>query len=486
METRETKLRMHRGLAWAGLASGVVAILDTVAMWLVLRTWISPSEYGTASLAVTLFPVLDLATDMGLSSALVQRDDHTEEKISTVFWMNLGMSVLLAGLLFPAGHLLSAFHQQPVLQWMLFSYGGKLVFQNAYFIPHAMMRRELRFKELSMIRVVANFAEFLGKIGFAWAGFGVWMFVLAPLCRVFVTAIGIQLRHPWRPRLVMNLREARGYLKFGLTTSASQILFFCYTSIDYQVVGKFFGTTALGYYRWAYELVLEPVRMISSVVATISFSVFSRLRHRRDELVEQFIQSTRQNLVAALPFLCVILLGASEVLTVLLGPTWAEAASAARILVAVGMLRALSFVMPPLLDAMGFPSLTLVYTMIAATVLPLMFVVFAAAFGGEMGYLSVSLAWATGYPVAFAVLLFLVLTKLELSGLTFLRRISGIVVCAGAAIMVGMAARVLTASASELVRLLAVIAATLGTLFVLLAYLQGISPRAVVKALRGR
>jgi O-antigen/teichoic acid export membrane protein len=182
----------------------------------------------------------------------------------------------------------------------------------------------------------------------------------------------------------------------------------------------------------------------------------------------------------------VILLGASEVLTVLLGPTWAEAASAARILCAVGLLRALSFVMPPLLDAMGFPSLTLVYTVIAATVLPVMFVIFAAVFGGSMSYLSVSLAWATGYPVAFAVLLFLVLTKLGLSGLTFVRRISGIIVCAGAAIMAGMAARVATASASDLVRLVVVIGATLGTLFVLLAYLQGISPRAVAKALRGR
>src|SRR5262249_12404680 len=158
----------------------------------------------------------------------------------------------------------------------------------------------------------------------------------APLCRVLVTGVGIQLRRPWRPRWILRLRDASAYVSFGLKSSASQILFFFYTNVDYQVVGKFFGATALGYYRWAYELVLEPVRLISDVTVVIAFPVFARLRHKRDALVAQFISFTRQNLIAVLPFLVVIVLAPEEILHVLLGPRWVEAARGARILAGVG------------------------------------------------------------------------------------------------------------------------------------------------------
>ena len=86
---------VNRGVAWVGLASSSVGLLDILSLFIILRFWISPSEYGIAAVAITLFPVLDRATDMGLSAAVIQRDDHTEEKISTVFWLNLAMTVVL-------------------------------------------------------------------------------------------------------------------------------------------------------------------------------------------------------------------------------------------------------------------------------------------------------------------------------------------------------------------------------------------------------
>ena len=73
---------------------------------------------------------------------------------------------------------------------MLIVYGLKLILQNGYTFPLAMLKRQLRFKELSMIKVVANMAEFAGKVGFAWAGFSIWCFVLGPLARTVVYVVG--------------------------------------------------------------------------------------------------------------------------------------------------------------------------------------------------------------------------------------------------------------------------------------------------------
>ncbi len=484
MNEAEYKGKVARGIMWIGLASTLVGALDIVALVVVLKFWVSRSDYGIAAAVITLFPILDLATDMGLSSAVIQKDDHTPEVISTVWWLNLGMSFVLFGLLAIVAPILAHVQGQPIIQWLLIAYGGKLIFQNVYTIPGAMMKRELRFKELSIIRVIANVGEFCGKIGFAWMGLSIWCFVLGPLVRVLITGIGIQLRHPWWPKRVLKLRDAGDYFKYGMKTSASQILFYFYTNIDYQVVLYYFGPAANGLYKMAYELVLEPVRIISNVVVDVAFPLFSRLRNKRALLVEQFVAFTRQNLVIVMPYLALVVLIAEEMLHVFFGPEWVAAAGAARILCIVGIFRALSYVVPPLLDGIGYPTTTLKYTLTASVVLPGLYIVCAWLLGDRYGYVSVAIAWAIGYPIAFAVLAFLALHRIGLYGIEYLRRVMGIPACVAGATLVGWIARYFTDGMKPGPRL-AIVGGAMGVvLIVLLDYFQGISFRKLFRNMK--
>src|SRR5262249_28187690 len=198
------------------------------------------------------------------------------------------------------------------------------------------------------------------RVGSAAAGFRIWCFVLGALLRVVVTAVGVQLRHPWRPSLQFRFGEARAYFRFGLSTSTSQILYYLYTNADYPVVSKLFGAAALGLYRASYEIVLELVKVIATVFVDVSFPTFARLRGDRAELTQQFISFTRQSLVAIIPFVLVIFIAADSALSVAWGPSYAVAATAARILCVIGLLRAVSQIVPPLLDGVGHPGRTVV------------------------------------------------------------------------------------------------------------------------------
>jgi len=480
-----TKKQISRGLAWIGIGSTLIGVLDLGAMMILLQVFLTPAEYGIAALAIAGFPVLDQLADMGLSAAVIQRDDHTPERIDTVFWLNVLLSLAVLAILAVAAPLYARWQGHPVVGPMLIVYGAKLlVLDNASAIPAAMMKRELRFKELSLIRIVANVAEFAGKVGFAALGFGVWCFVLAALMRAVVFSAGVQLRHPWRPGLHFRPREAAAYARFGLSTSASQILFRIYTNADYPVVGKLFGATALAYYRAAYELVLELVKTISSIFTEMGFSAFSRLRYDRDKLVEQFIALTRQCLVVIAPVLLFTAVAAAETLTVVWGREYAGAALAARILCWVGLVRSIGVIVPPLLDGMGYPSLTLRYHVVAMALLPALFIAFGQVFGSSLGYVSVAVAWAVGYPVACAVLVWMALSRMELDAFAYLRRIAGIPGCAALAAPVAYFAHRWTDGWAAFPRLAAVWIAGGCAFFFLLAYLENISPRTIWRALR--
>src|SRR5690606_13233467 len=162
----DIRLSVNRGLAWVGLASSMVGVLDILATLLIVTFWVPTHEIGIAVYAFSLFPVLDIATDLGLAAAVIQRDDHSERRISTIFWLNFGMSLFLFSFLaLGLGPFMAWFQGHPILASLLTAYGAKLIWQNTYFLPYALMKRELRFKELSVIRIAANFAEFGGKVG---------------------------------------------------------------------------------------------------------------------------------------------------------------------------------------------------------------------------------------------------------------------------------------------------------------------------------
>lgn len=472
---------VNRGLAWIGVASSLVGVLDVVATLLILNFWISTEDYGVVTKCIWIFPILDVATD--LTTAVIQHENYDQRTASAVFWFNVALATALFVVIVIASPFATAFYGHAVIGSMLIAYGTKLIWQNAYLMPMALMKRELRFKELSVIRVVANLAEFGTKVGFAWGGWGIWCFALGPLARGVVTMVGVQICHPWKPQLVLSFREAKAHVIFGARTSASQLLFHLYTNLDYPVVGYFFGDHALGLYRLAYEVVLEPVRIISAVVVDIAFPAFAKLRHKRERLLAQLVSFTRLNLISVMLYSAVVFVTADELLAVVF-PQYVDSADAVRILCIVAIVRSISYVLPPLLDGIGQPHRTFTYSLVATIMLPLLFLGFAALFGDRLGMLSVAVAWAVGYPIAFLVLLWMIVQSTKWSLIEYGKSIFGVAGCMIVAGLVGEGVHWALSSLPTVIRLGVSSGVIVVVTGVLLAYTQGISIRSIMKGMK--
>lgn len=480
---------VNRGVAWAGASQAVIALADLVSQVVVLALWISANDYGIAMLAFQLYTLLDTAADLGVTSSLIQRDDHTPERVSTVFWFNVLISSALFVLLLVLGPLYGHVQGHDVVGWLLIAYGGKLIFQNTYAIPFALLRKQLRFGEIAKIRTVAHLGESAARIVFAATGFTIWCFTLAALTRVLVFGVLMQARHPFVPRLVFRPREVADYIRFGVRAAASQIVYRVYVSIDSALVGYYFGATANGIYNLALWIVLEPVRTITNVVSDVAFPAFARMRHDRQRLVDQFITFTRLNLVAVLPFLVLVVLVIPEFLFAFYRDQWSAAqlaitVDAARVLCLTGALRALAFLGPQLLDAVGRPDLTLRYQTFAAIIVPGGFVACAGIFGDRLGPVSVAVGWSVAYPVAFGVLAYLVAVTIGLPVGRYLRSCWGIVACCAAGLVAGVCTWPFTGGLGHGMRMIVEAGAASLVMGALLATWQDIRPRAVVRSLK--
>ncbi len=458
--------RIKRGGNWVGVAASLVGAMDIVALLVLLRYWVTPQDLGIATLAVSLFPILDVLADLGFGSALVQRHERDDGVLSTVFWLNLGLVGLLLALLVVLAPLLGRFHGHRIVGGLLIAYGVKLVINVGALVPLARLRQDLRFREISIARVAANVTDVSLRLGFAAAGFPVWCFVVGQLGYAFVFVGGVLIASPWRPRLHFRTGAARSCVSYGLKISASQFLTQFFTNIDYQIVGRFFGVAALAVYRVAFEIVLTVVHFIAGVTIDVAFPGFARLKNEPARLAAQFLRFARQNLVFTLPPVAIICIGASDLLA-LFFPRYAAAATAARVLCLVGLVRAMSLVWVALVNGVGSPSITLRYAVTASLVLPVFFVSAAVALGPRLGILSVALAWAAGYPIAAGLLARYGLWKLDLTWGRYLGSLAPVFAVTALAMLPGIALAVAAPAWPPVVRV-AGISLLCGASFVLL------------------
>ncbi len=477
-------VNVSRAVAWVGAASGIVGALDASVLAILMWKWVSTEQLGIASLAATLFFFIDLVTEAGLTSVLIQREKLDEDTISTVFWLNLGVSIGAFLVVLGIAPLIAHIQGHPIVAWMLIAYGTKLIYQNVYFVPMALLRRELRFKELSVVRTIANFGEACTKLGFAAMGEPIWCFIAGPLVRVFIVGVGIQIRMPWRPKRTFVRGEAREMLAFGAKTTGSQFLQHFYNNISFQIVGFYFGEAAVGMYRLAYEMVLYPINFVSNVVTQVAFPALARLRHTPSDLAAQFIKFSRQNLAVALPFLVLLVVAADELLATLF-PQVRGAAFAVRVLCIVGLLRAIDCLYLPLLDALGFAGRNFQLAGFAAVVLTSFDFLFVALLGDHLGFTAVAVGRTLGYPLVIGVHARLALGQLSMSGWSYIKHLMSLILVGAAAVLPGVILLMFMPDAGPGVRLLAGGGVSLATLAILLGRIHGIGVRAIVRDLRG-
>jgi hypothetical protein len=150
----------------------------------------------------------------------------------------------------------------------------------------------------------------------------------------------------------------------------------------------------------------------------------------------------------------------------------------------MGFFRALGYLGPPLLDGVGKPNLTLRYMVIATIAVPGAFVVGAKLLGPSIGFLSVAVAWAFGYPIAFAVLGYIVVRTIDLRVRDYVRDTWGIIATCAIGCGVGFAVDYATGDSSDVVRLIAIGGSALATIVFLLVTWQKFTPRSIRDALK--
>jgi O-antigen/teichoic acid export membrane protein len=92
------------------------------------------------------------------------------------------------------------------------------------------------------------------------------------------------------------------------------------------LLGRFWGPSAVGLYGRAYQLINIPTDNLNSAVGEVAFSALSRVQHDPGRLKNYFLKGYSLVLALTIPITIAAALFAHDLISVLLGPKWKDAA----------------------------------------------------------------------------------------------------------------------------------------------------------------
>jgi PST family polysaccharide transporter len=328
---KDLKQRTIRG-GFAKLCGQAIGFFQRLAYVAIMARLLDPRDFGLVAMVTAITGLYGIFVSAGLSTATIQRPSINDAQISTLFWINILVGVILAFLCLVTAPILVRFYNEPRL------FGVTLIFAlgfvvNAASVQHAaLLERQLRFVSLQVIETLSGLVGSVVGIGLAAAGFGYWALVAGSVASPAVSLMCVWVRAQWVPGLPRSNVEIGSMLHFGGTLTLNNVLVYVAYNLDKVLLGRFWGPEVLGLYGRAYQLINIPTENLNSAIGGVAFSALSRLQNDPARFKSYFLKGYSLINSLTLPTTIFCALFADSIVLAVLGPKWIAATSVFRLL----------------------------------------------------------------------------------------------------------------------------------------------------------
>ena len=243
---------------------------------ILLARMLSPEVFGQIALITVVINLSQSIIEGGLGTALVQNKDVDDRDYSTVFYICMAMSVVIAAVVFAGAPLLANYYKSPEMLLPLRVYIFSVFFNSYASILTARMQREMRFKQIMYCSLTATCVSGALAVALAFAGAGIWTLVVYYFSHTLVNCIAMFAAVRWFPRLTFSVARAKVLYGFGWKMLASSLLCSLYADLRSLIIGKRFSTEALGYYDRGNQIPFVISSALDSSVQSVMFPVLAK------------------------------------------------------------------------------------------------------------------------------------------------------------------------------------------------------------------
>lgn len=369
------------GVIWTGVSQVLSQGFQFIVI-IILARLLYPQDFGVVGMASIFTGFISRFNELGLSAAIIQRKKINDSHLSTSFWTSLATGIILCFLTILVSPYVADYFQEPLVQPILTVSSFNFIIGAFTVIPRTLFTKSLDFKKLAIVEICATIISGIISILLALNNFGAWSLVFGVLSLNLISVLLFWRINTWRPSIEFSFQHFKELFGFGSRVMGSGILNYIDSNVDYLVVGKFIGASALGYYTLAYNLITFPLYKISTIITRVTFPAFSRIQDDNHTLRTGYLKVVRYISVVTFPMLAGMFVIAPEFILVVYGSKWVPMILTLQILCLAGALKSVGTTVGTILLSKGRADIQFKWNILTVIVLTIA-VLFGVRYGIE-------------------------------------------------------------------------------------------------------
>lgn len=393
------KQSVMSGVKWLALTKIIIQVFRWGSTFWVIRQ-LNPNDYGVMAIAEIVVNILVAINYLCIGNIIIRHKHISKSVIDTLFSFCLLIGLLLFLIQFISAPYFSAFYQTPeaksVLQMLAFAY----LIECFNVKPLALMAKNLEFKKLAQIDLIAGILTPASTIIAALYGLGYWSLAIGYIMHTLVRLFMANYLYPNALSLKWHYRKTSKLMKFGIQNSLSGAIAQIGNSLDFIIGGLLYSTSAIGIYQVGLQIAFIPLRKIAPELKRLSFPAFCKVSHDLSLVSSYYSKTIRLFSWIIFPIFWGLGIIAEKVITLVVTDKWAESAIIIQILCWALPLKLLNEITLTVLNALGRSDLVL-----KNSITPTVFLLISIISFQYMGIQGLAISWCISIFLSYIVLL---------------------------------------------------------------------------------
>lgn len=317
----QTKQSVTSNVIWRFFEKCSVQIVSFIVSLIIARI-LGPEVYGVVALVEVFIGILTIFIDSGFSIALVQKKDAGDLEFSTMFYLNIIMSVILYLFLFFSAPLLSSFYEIDNLTLVIRILGITILISAIKSIQTAYVTKHMKFKLFFFSTFGGTFVSAIVGVVMALTGFGVWALVFQYLINNFIDTLILSFTISWKPKRIFSWESFKSLFSFGGKILISRMVDKIYQSSRQLVIGKMFTKSDLAFYNKGEVFPNVLVGNVNQSIESVLFPVMTEIQDDPAQLKNVAKRSLKVSTFVIMPMMTGLAVCAEPLVSLILTEKW--------------------------------------------------------------------------------------------------------------------------------------------------------------------
>lgn len=311
-------------LKWSAIER-ILAQCIQFALTIFLARLLGPNAFGLVGMTSIFIAISNVFIDSGFSSALIRKNDRTDDDLKTAFYYNITLSILCYAAIYLSAPYISRFYQQDQLI-LLLRVMGVLLFINSFsLIPRVLLTVSMNFKKQAIISIISVIIGGGIAIVMAFNGFGVWSLIAQSIIIAVCNAFLLNIMSPWFSSGKIKKDSFNYLFGYGSKILLSGVIDTIYNNLYQIIIGKRFSPEFVGQYAQANQVASIPAMTLTTIIQRVTFPMFSELQANDCKLSDAYLITLKFSSIIIFPIVIGIAIISQPLLILLLGEKWKAA-----------------------------------------------------------------------------------------------------------------------------------------------------------------